>query len=308
MSLGETMFLVAPDGPLATSQHAVLAVAGAESNLASNLAWLGATAAWVSRVGDDTIGRRMVATIAAAGADVSAVMTDPTRPTGLYVKDPAPTGTRVVYYRAGSAASAMDRSDVDRALSLEPRMLHVSGITLALSASCADVIRYALDVAPRVSFDVNYRPALWASRDTAATALRAAANAAHIVFVGLDEAQVLWGAADAAAVRELIPDPEYLVVKDADIEATTFGPTGVTTVPARRVDVVEPVGAGDAFASGWLFAHLAGLDDAQALTAGHLVAGAVLLSPTDGPLPGAAPITIEQVIAEASGAGDVAIG
>jgi 2-dehydro-3-deoxygluconokinase len=190
----------------------------------------------------------------------------------------------------------MDRGDIDRALALEPRILHLSGITLALSMTCADAIRYALEVAPRASFDVNYRPALWPSREVAASELRLAADAADIVFVGLDEAEVLWGTTDAAAVRELIPDPEYLVVKNADVEATSFGPAGATTVAARVVDVVEPVGAGDAFASGWLFAHLAGLDETQALTAGHLVAGSVLLSPTDGPLPGARPITLEQVV------------
>jgi len=307
-TLGETMFLVAPDAPLIAATRAHLSEAGAESNVASALAWLGSSSAWVSRVGADTLGARTVAAIGGKGVDVSSVVAEPVRPTGLYVKDPSPTGTRVVYYRAGSAASAMDRGDVDRALGLAPRILHLSGITLALSATCADAVRYALERATvPTSFDVNYRPALWQSRDSAATALRQAADLASIVFVGLDEAQALWGTSTAAHVRDLLPGPDYLLVKDADIEATCFGPNGVSVVPARQVAVVEPVGAGDAFAAGWLHAHLKGLDQTHALVAGHLVAGVVLMSPTDEPLPSAMPISIEQIVAAANEAGDVAV-
>jgi 2-dehydro-3-deoxygluconokinase len=120
--------------------------------------------AWPSRDGDDPLGRILLDVIAGHGVDVSGAVADPTRPTGVFFKDPGPDGTSVHYYRRGSAASAMGPDlAVPRA-----RLIHLSGITPALSPSCAVV------------------------RRGRRRALLRLASAADIVFVGQDEAERLW--------------------------------------------------------------------------------------------------------------------
>src|SRR5690606_15202610 len=99
--------------------------------------------------------------------------------------------------------------------------------------------------------------------------------------VGLDEAQTLWGTSTPDEVRALLHAPDRLVVKDSDVGATEYSPDGETFVPALKVEVLEAVGAGDAFAAGYLAATLDGLDAAGRLTSGHQRAALVLRSMSD---------------------------
>ncbi|MEU7336875.1 sugar kinase [Streptomyces sp. NPDC007074] len=294
--VGETMAALAPDpvGPLEDAEHLRLSVAGAESNVAMYLADHGVPVTWLSALGDDAPGRRVRATVAAAGVDVTHVRTDPARPTGLLLKSPRPDGTRVHYYRSGSAASALDPGLLDTAPVRAASLLHVSGITPALSPSCRDLVRHALGKPPgerpyAVSFDVNHRPALWHD-GTAPSVLRDLADRADIVFVGLDEAQDLWGAGlTADGVRELLPQPRIVVVKDGGDFATAFSrEAGAVVVPALRTPVVEPVGAGDAFAAGFLAGLLHDETLTGALRLGHITAVSALRVTGDhGTLPDA---------------------
>jgi 2-dehydro-3-deoxygluconokinase len=259
--------------------------AGAESNVAMGLARLGHAVMWASRLGNDAIGRRIRSEIERAGVDMTLLRTEDGHPSGIFLKDPGQGSSAVSYYRRGSAASHMDRSDIDNALKIRPRVLHLSGITPALSTSCEDAIQYALEVAGAsgvtTSFDVNYRPGLWRSRDAAAEKLLELANASRIVFVGLDEAESLWGTETVEEVRRAIPRARTLVVKDGAHRAVAFEAGRVTSAPALRVDVVEAVGAGDAFAAGYLNAFLHGFDHSTALRSGHLMARAALMSLSD---------------------------
>jgi len=262
------MALVTPDppAPLELGGPMRLDVAGAESTVASYLAMLGARTAWASRVGDDPLGRLLLARIGSYGVDTSLVEVDPAAPTGVFFKDPG-AETTVYYYRAGSAASRLG----PRLVPSLSGLVHLSGITPALSPSCAALVDAVLDSDATVSFDVNYRPALWPVA-TAAPALARLAARADVVFVGLDEARTLWGVAGPADVRDLLPGPATIVVKDAAKGAYC----GDTFVPALPVDVVEPVGAGDAFAAGYLYGMLEDLPEPARLRLGHLVAGAAL--------------------------------
>lgn len=289
--VGETMAALAPDplGPLDDADLLRVDVAGAESNVALYLADHGIPARWVSAVGDDPFGRRIRARIAAGGVDVSGVRTDPVRPTGLLLKDPGAGGTRVHYHRAGSAASALTPDVLDDPALAGAALVHLSGITPALSPGCHALVERTLrpDRPWPVSFDVNHRPALWTGR-RAADVLRAFADRADIVLVGLDEAQALWGEkiTDARSVRELLPGPGVLVVKDGSRAATAFTGTDTVSVPALTVRVAEPVGAGDAFAAGFLSGLLRDLPVERALRLGHLTAASALRVAADhGPLP-----------------------
>ncbi|MGW7542669.1 sugar kinase [Streptomyces sp. NPDC054770] len=297
--LGETMAALAPDPPrpLADAEQLRVSVAGAESNVAMYLADHGVPARWLSAVGDDPLGRRVRAAVAAAGVDVTHVRTDPHRPTGLLLKNPGPAGTRVHYYRTGSAASALGPGLLDGEPLRSAALLHLTGITPALSASCRALVTRVLDTpaAERpyaVSFDVNHRAALWPD-GTAPVVLRALADQADIVFVGLDEAQELWGGdLTVTGLRDLLPGPRILVVKDGARSATAVTANGVCTVPALRTAVVEPVGAGDAFAAGFLAGLLRAETMTRALRLGHLTAVSALKVTGDhGPLPGLTDIT-----------------
>ncbi|MFC8305931.1 sugar kinase [Streptomyces olivaceus] len=291
--VGETMAAMSPAPPdtLDGAESVRLSVAGAESNVAMYLADLGLPVSWLSAVGDDALGRRVTGAVGTAGVDVSGVRTDPGRPTGLLLKDPDPAGTRVHYYRKGSAASALGPGVLDDERVGAAALLHLTGVTPALSPSCGALTERALHTPPHerthaVSFDVNHRPALWPP-DTAPSVLRDLADRADIAFVGLDEAQGLWGADLAPAdVRGLLGGPRVLVVKDGGRGATAFTDEGVCTVPAPAVEVVEPVGAGDAFAAGFLAGLWRGPGLTGALRLGHIAAASALTVVGDhGPLP-----------------------
>lgn len=283
LCVGETMSLLAPEKPVALerAERFTLSVGGAESNVAMHLAGLGHRAGWASKVGDDPFGRRLLATIAATGVDTGMVETHPHAPTGVYFKNPGPDGTQVHYYRSGSAASTMEEHFLSDDVLDAVEILHLSGITPALSAGCDRMAERFL-TRPRnnrVAFDVNYRSAMWpVSR--AAPRLRELARHADIVFVGLDEAETLWGVSTPEEVREVLDTPTTVVVKDAANAASALG-RSTHTVPAPNVQVIEPVGAGDAFAAGYLSGVLRGLDEVRRLRLGHLLAAYSLLSTSD---------------------------
>jgi 2-dehydro-3-deoxygluconokinase len=256
-----------PPRPLALGGAMSLEVAGAESTVACYLAQLGVSSAWVSRVGADPLGSLVLSAIGGWGVDTTFVEVDPGAPTGVFFKDP---GVGVHYYRAGSAASRLGASTTVPSASLT----HLSGITPVLSSSCASLVDRLLR-SRRCSFDVNYRPKLWPVAE-AAPVLLGLARRASIVFVGLDEARTLWDVSSASDVRALLPEPSTLVVKDGSVGATSFAESGTCFVPAPVVDVVEVVGAGDAFAAGYLAGLLRGAAESDRLMLGHLVAGAAL--------------------------------
>jgi 2-dehydro-3-deoxygluconokinase len=286
--LGETMVVMVPaePGPVHEVITWTRAIGGAESNVASHLARLGADSRWVSAVGQDAFGRAVLDAVADTGVDVSGVYRDPERPTGLYVKEADAAGSPVRYYRRGSAASAMGLEVLDRLRLDEVRLLHLSGITAALSDSCLELLGVLLS-RPRnghlVSFDLNWRPALWPGRDP--SVLLELANSADIVLAGADEAEAVWGTGDPEKLRRLLPGPASIVVKQGEQGATLIEDDTFTYQPALRVDVVEPVGAGDGFAAGYLAAHLVGDPPPRRLRAGHLQAAAVLLTNEDVGVP-----------------------
>ncbi|WP_197972909.1 sugar kinase [Streptomyces gossypiisoli] len=325
-------FLPSRPGRLADVPSFDRGIGGAESNVACVLAAAGHSARWVSRVGADGFGDHLVEAIGAYGVDVSCVGRDPARPTGVYFRtagDRGGDGHEVAYYRAGSAASAMGVENVDMAAVRAGRVLHLSGITAALSADCLRLLRELTAPAagrPLVSFDVNHRPGLWRDTDGSRVLLELA-RGADIVFVGTDEAEAAWGVTGGPEkIRALLPEPPVLVVKEGARGATVFetvkpravvppgamgvpplersrewgrvgaggtppapgcatDPTPAQTppafVPAPHVTVAAAIGAGDAFAAGFLSATLRGLPVKDRLRHGHLMAAATLTVPGD---------------------------
>ncbi|MFD4476855.1 sugar kinase [Streptomyces sp. NPDC058471] len=326
VTLGESMvtFLPSRAGRLADVPSFDRGIGGAESNVACALAAAGHRTRWVSRVGADGFGDHLVEAIARYGVDTRAVRRDPHRPTGIYFRTADDRDTdahEVLYYRAGSAASAMspDPDSVDHEALDSGRILHLSGITAALSADCLALLREL--TAPRsgrplLSFDVNHRPGLWSGTGDGEgpRVLLDLARGADLVFVGEDEAADAWGITGGPdAIRAALPEPATLVVKQGSSGATVFTEglaEGAPSVfqPALKVDVVAPVGAGDAFAAGFLSATLRGLPAERRLRHGHLMAAAALTVPGDLATPPARAHTDRLAALDAEAWGTLRLG
>ncbi|WP_111767000.1 sugar kinase [Nakamurella deserti] len=292
VTLGETMaLLTAPSGRhLRGGTQLPIGIGGAESNVAIGLARLDVPVTWISRVGDDAFGAMVTREIRAEGVRVVAAV-DTTAPTGLMVKEHLHgTPVRVRYYRAGSAASRLSPADLDTPLIAGAQVLHLSGITAALSPTALETVREAIriarDAGTLVSFDVNHRVALW-STERAAEVLRALCGQADLVFAGVTEAELVLGTpsgsagedALAAGLADLGPATVVLKLGAAGALARTDGAT--LRAAAEPIEVVDPVGAGDAFVAGYLSALTGGRPVDVCLRRGNQLGGAVCRVPGD---------------------------
>ncbi|MFE0190552.1 sugar kinase [Streptomyces sp. NPDC058989] len=280
-TVGETMVALRGSGPLRLGGTMQVSIAGAESNVAIGLARLGHAVRWAGTVGDDEAGALVLRTLRAEGVEVSAAATDPGAPTGLLLFEPRlPEVTRVHYYRAGSAGSRPSADAVDRAFrAAPPRVLHLTGITPALSPTARSAAYQVLHLARRyrsaVCLDVNFRARLWTAEE-AATVLREWMPFVDVLIASDDELPLcLPEGAGAAApghadqARLLLEEGVGEVVVKLGAEgATAFTRDGRVHQPARAVRAVDTVGAGDAFVAGYLSALLDGEGPAGRLERG----------------------------------------
>jgi 2-dehydro-3-deoxygluconokinase len=288
VTLGETMALMSPEstGPLFHTPQLKLGIGGAESNVAIGLARLGDAVSWIGRVGADSLGDLVVRELSAERVRVHAIRDD-AAPTGLMIKERrTPMNQRVWYYRAGSAGSRLQPGDLPPGLIGSARLLHVSGITPALSPTAAAAVRSAVSTArssgTTVSFDVNYRRALW-SPELAGQVCRDLVAQADIVFAGEDEAAMLVGPGSPVELAERLAalGPAQVVIKlgaagcFALVDGTGYE-QGAVAVP-----VVDTVGAGDAFVAGYLHALLGGADAPDRLLVAVRCGAFACLSPGD---------------------------
>ncbi|NIE75992.1 sugar kinase [Pantoea sp. Ap-967] len=276
LCFGETMamFIAGQTGDLAEVATFSKRIAGADSNVAIGLARLGFRVRWLSRVGDDSLGRFVLASLRQEGLDCSHVHVDPAWPTGFQLKGRCDDGSdpAVEYFRGHSAARQLSTAQLAPAL-LQARHLHATGIPLALSASCR-ALSHALVERMRsagcsISFDPNLRPSLWPDPATMVREVNALAVKAHWVLPGLEEGRLLTGRQAPADIAEfyLAQGVEQVVIKlggEGAYYRNAQGQGLVAPVPVAKV--VDTVGAGDAFAVGVISALLEGcaLDDAVA--------------------------------------------
>ncbi len=271
VTAGETMVLVVPTAPgrLRHAGAVTLSIGGAESNVAIGLSRLGVPASWVSALGEDELGELVLHRVRAEGVDTSAVRRVADRPTGLYLREEVAGALRVYYYRRGSAASRLAPGAFDPAVLEGAAFLHLTGITGALSPESGEFLtwaaRTAREVGVLVSFDVNYRSRLW-EPPAARAASEALLPLVDVLLVGDEEARALWGwDGDTCLERLADAGPGEVVLKlgargcAAVVDGERLTSPGF---PARQRD---PVGAGDAFAAGYLAATLWGLDPADRL-------------------------------------------
>lgn len=277
VTIGESMGLVhATDiGSLAHLSTLALSVGGAEGNVAIGLARLGAAVVWLGRVGSDGLGQRVARELRAENVVTRAIV-DPGAPTGLMLKEHPSAGSTIVhYYRAGSAGSRLSPADLDDIDIAGAGLLHLTGITPALSESAQATVHAAIDRATRagvpVSFDVNHRSRLWADRATAARAYREIIARCTVVFAGEDEAALVLGENETLPTATRLArglarlGPSEVVIKRGAAGCLALVDNAIAERDAIPVTVVDTVGAGDAFVAGYLAERLAGLPLADRL-------------------------------------------
>lgn len=285
VTLGECMAVLYPPEPveIERSRTLLLDIGGAEANLAIRMHRLGHTARFISRVGDDPFGRRILDTLEEHGVDTNFVTTDPTNPTGVYFREWLPDGTRkVYYYRAGSAACALTPTDLPPEAFTGARIVHLTGITPALSPGCAATVARAIELAhlagAQVSFDPNYRPRLW-DKSKARGTLLPLISQVDILLMSHEDAQAIFGTAEADASVEQAASlgPKIVVLKQAERGACALFGGRFIQVQAQPVEeVVDPVGAGDAFDAGFLAGLLGEYNVEAALNLGARLGAAAV--------------------------------
>lgn len=292
-TMGEALIvMLASDAlPLVQARQYERWVAGAESNVAVGLSRLGHSTTFCGRVGVDPFGDAVRRFLREEAVDTSALRSDPGGRTGVMMRD-APSGQAigVIYHREGSAGSRLAPDDVPLDVVRSARCLHLSGITAMLSesadAAVLAAVRAAADAGRPVLVDPNLRLKL-GDLERWRAVLQPILESTGTVLVGGEEMELL---AEGAGVGWFLDRGAGLVVvKDGARGAWATDGTSTWRQEARRVVVVDAVGAGDAFNAGWISAQLRGLPVQESLVQANLVASCVVAVRGDtGGLPTAA--------------------
>jgi 2-dehydro-3-deoxygluconokinase len=270
VTLGEALGVVAATrpGPLVPGAALRMDFAGAEATVAIGVRRLGHPSAWVGSVGNDAVGTMVLDRLRAESVDVSRCRRDPDLPSGLMLRERRTADhIRATYYRKGFAGSRLAAADIDPDQIAAARVLHLTGITPALSPSAREAVHTALDAAVdadvTVSLDINYRRALWTESE-AAVELAKLVSHTDILFAGPEEAALLVAAASPADMAKDLAalGPAQVVIKLGSEGALALHDGDLIRQPPVEVTSVDPVGAGDAFVAG----YLAGLLDDESIT------------------------------------------
>jgi 2-dehydro-3-deoxygluconokinase len=264
VTLGEAMLRlsVRPGELLEDAPAFDVHVGGSEANVAYAAARVGLRAAWVSALPDNVLGRRVARTLAAGGVDTSLVRWEKAGRLGLFFLElgVAPRPTEVLYDRANSTMALASAGEFDLEALADTQFLHVSGITLALSDSSRELTRRAMAHAKKrgasVTMDVNYRQRLW-SRVAAADAIRGVTPHVDVLVCTAEDGRDLFGADDPSVLQAALGVATVVVTRGAQGAIASHDGTTVER-GGHAVDMVDRIGAGDAFTAGLLWGLLDG--------------------------------------------------
>ncbi|WP_416151174.1 sugar kinase [Salipaludibacillus sp. HK11] len=262
VTIGESMILFqpSPEGTISYAPFFTSSVGGAESNLVTALSRLGLKTRWISHLGQDPFAKLVISALSGEGVDVSEVKQVGNAPTAVFFKESKGYGDpNVYYYRKHSAASQMTKDDIKDSWFNGARHLHVTGITPAIGEGTTEMIRSAMIQAREqgltISFDPNLRRKLW-DEETARKTLLSLIPLCDIFLPGIDEAEFLVG--DGMKTEEYTQffremGPTVVVLKLGTEGSYTQYLNDFIEEPVYKIDqVIDTVGAGDAFAAGLL--------------------------------------------------------
>jgi 2-dehydro-3-deoxygluconokinase len=292
ITAGEAMVLFAAQqsGPLDEVVSFARTTAGAELNVAVGLARLGLKVGYLSRLGSDSFGRYLAATLDREGIDRRHVAIDQDHATGFMLKSRSDDGSdpQTEYFRRGSAASHMQAGELDSTFCATARHVHLTGIYVGVSPSTREMIfalaAQARQIGKSISFDPNIRPALWRSQDEMVECLNRLSSFSDWVLPGLAEGRLLTGQDSAPGIAD------YYLKRGAKCVAIKLGAEGAYyasasergVVPGVPVPcIVDTVGAGDGFAVGVVSGLLEGLTLPAATARGNVIGARVVQFPGD---------------------------
>ena len=265
LAMGEAMVEFTAPGVAEAGQRFLMGFGGDTSNAAIAAARQGAAAGYLSAVGEDLFGEALLALWRREDVDTATVKRDPAAPTGIYFVTHGPAGHAFTYYRAGSAASRLGPAEVDAAAIAAAKVLHVSAVSQAISASAEAAVARAIGCAKasgvKVSYDTNLRLKLW-PLERARACIHGTIARADIALPSLEDAQQLTGREEADAIVDF-----YLGL-GSPLVALKLGSAGCIVaaggkrrrIPGHAVQAVDATGAGDVFAGAFLARLIAGAE------------------------------------------------
>jgi len=282
ITMGETMVAMTAEnaGSIKYADRFSKHIAGAESNFAIGVTRLGFKAGWISKLGDDPLGDFVEFSVRGEGVDLAELKRDSERPTGLMIKEIlSKDRARVYYYRQNSAASALRASDINEDYLKQAKYIHLSGITPALSKTAEEAFFKVLDIAAKneikISFDPNIRQKLWQDEEKMKQLLLKIIQRADIILPGIEESEILLGTKDPQKAAEKfyqLMGGGKVVLKLGDQGSFYYDGIKMERVPPFEIEeVVDPIGAGDAFAAGLISGFLRGLELKEAVELANLV-------------------------------------
>ena len=281
VTLGEVLLRLAIPSParVETARQLDVQIGGAEANVAATVARLGLRTAWISALPASAWGERVRRELTAHGVDCRHVQRTDGARLGLYFLEYGvpPRPIRVLYDRRDSAFARLAVEDVDWEPVRRARLVHVSGVTAGLGDRGQALVRRAVDEASVVSFDVNYRAALWRPAD-ARRFIEPILPRARYLFMGEEEATTVFGLTDSPeatleALAIFAPKATIALLRGAN--GSLVRDAGRLYAPAHRppVQVVDPIGAGDAYVAGFLWSMLRERAIQEAVDTADVVAG-----------------------------------
>ena len=268
------------DKPLGEAETFQRSLAGDTLNILVAAARMGSSTGYVTRVGKDHFTSYLLGAWRKEGIDVSRVRQEEGF-NAVHFVALLPDGDReFIYYRRGSAATTMQPSDLDRAYIASTKVLHVSGITQAISASARATALKAAQIAAEtgvaVSYDPNYRHQLWSTQEARRGMEEIMAYVTYFSPSVPSDSEALFDTADPREVVEQgLSRGAGLVIATNGAEGALIGESGdVFEVETYSPGpVVDTTGAGDAFKGAMLHGILRGMSTRDASTLGAIAAG-----------------------------------
>jgi len=284
LALGEPMleFNADADGTLESAESFVVGYGGDTSNFLIAAARSRGRTAYVTRIGDDAFGTVLTRLWEREGVGTAHVTREPGGRTGIYFIARGPAGHGFTYYRADSPASRLTPADVPEQAIAEARLLHVTGITQAISTTACDATFHAMSLARAhgtlITYDPNHRPALWPEDRARAVILRSL-ELCDIALPNIDEGRMLTGEETPEAVLRALSarGPKTIVLKMGEQGALLADGDEVTHIEAHSVTPVDASGAGDTFDGAFAACLIGG---ASAVEAARYAAVAAALTTT----------------------------
>ena len=284
-----TMFIANQPGALHEVSQFSRELAGAETNVAIGLARLGLSAGWASKLGNDAFGRFVIERLKSENVNIDHVWFDDKYSTGFQLKSKVLEGDPVVqYFRKGSAASHLNKTDFKEEYFLAAKHMHMTGIPLAISEEAREFANHALAFMKKngrtVSFDTNLRPSLWSSQEEMTKHINEAAFQADYVLPGITEGETLTGYKDPCDIASFYLEKgvKLVVIKLGGEGAFYKTASEEGTVPGFKVEkIIDTVGAGDGFVVGVISGLIDGLTIKESVIRGNAIGSLAVQAPGD---------------------------